>query len=382
MLRQRHRRQEAAALGVAVGADARRYRLTEPGHVIHSAKRFIGQNTRAPLVQLAMTLPQLRKLGFPIWKFRLPRRDDALVRRVLMLMLPVSVGLGLINIDLVLNSMIGSLVSDEAPAAIDKAFRVYMLPQGMFSVAVATVLFPTLSRLVARQDLDGLRRTQANGMRQIALLLIPAAAVTIALPEPITRLVYERGAFDAASTDQTAEALDPEGWLHTGDIAEIDEDGYVRIVDRKKEIIINAAGKNMSPANIESTLKGASPLIGQVCVIGDARPYNTALIVLDADFAPAFDAGMRGRFGGRRNRREALLVLLGQHRQPPGHRSRHHQGLLLRRRHGAPGRLPGRARASHDDLPLEAERGCPRRGRDEALLGRHERRNRPPLRIG
>jgi long-subunit acyl-CoA synthetase (AMP-forming) len=93
--------------------------------------------------------------------------------------------------------------------------------------------------------------------------------------------------------DKTAEAIDDEGWLHTGDIAEIDEDGYIRIVDRKKEIIINAAGKNMSPANIESTLKGSSPLIGQACVIGDGRPYNTALIVLDADFAPAW-AGQNG----------------------------------------------------------------------------------------
>ncbi len=86
--------------------------------------------------------------------------------------------------------------------------------------------------------------------------------------------------------DKTAEAIDSEGWLHTGDIATIDEDGYVAIVDRKKEIIINAAGKNMSPANIEATVKSASPLIGNACVIGDARPYNTALIVLDADFAP------------------------------------------------------------------------------------------------
>jgi long-chain acyl-CoA synthetase len=90
--------------------------------------------------------------------------------------------------------------------------------------------------------------------------------------------------------DKTAEALDADGWLHTGDIAEIDEDGYIRIVDRKKEIIINAAGKNMSPANIESSLKGASPLIGQACVIGDGRPYNTALIVLDSDFGPAWAA--------------------------------------------------------------------------------------------
>ena len=92
--------------------------------------------------------------------------------------------------------------------------------------------------------------------------------------------------------EMTAEAIDADGWLHTGDIAQIDEDGYVAIVDRKKEIIINAAGKNMSPANIESTLKGAGPVIGQVCVIGDGRPYNTALIVLDADFAPALAARM------------------------------------------------------------------------------------------
>ena len=90
--------------------------------------------------------------------------------------------------------------------------------------------------------------------------------------------------------EQTAEALDADGWLHTGDIAEIDEDGYVTLVDRKKELMISSAGKNMSPANIESELKGASPLIGQACCIGDARQYNTALIVLDADFAPAWAA--------------------------------------------------------------------------------------------
>ena len=90
--------------------------------------------------------------------------------------------------------------------------------------------------------------------------------------------------------EKTAEAIDADGWLHTGDIATIDEDGYVTLVDRKKELIINAAGKNMSPANIEATVKSSSPLIGQACVIGDRRPYNTALLVLDADFAPAFAA--------------------------------------------------------------------------------------------
>jgi long-chain acyl-CoA synthetase len=91
--------------------------------------------------------------------------------------------------------------------------------------------------------------------------------------------------------EKTAETIDAEGWLHSGDIGELDEDGYLRIVDRKKELIINAAGKNMSPASIESKLKTASPLIGQVAAIGDARRYNVALIVLDADFAPAWAQG-------------------------------------------------------------------------------------------
>jgi long-subunit acyl-CoA synthetase (AMP-forming) len=96
---------------------------------------------------------------------------------------------------------------------------------------------------------------------------------------------------------KTAETIDADGWLHTGDIAEIDEDGYVRLVDRKKELIISAGGKNMSPANIEATLKGSSPLIGQACVIGDGRRYNTALIVLDADFGPAWAA--QNELGGK-----------------------------------------------------------------------------------
>ena len=115
------------------------------------------------LVQLLMTLPALRRLGFPVRRIRLPKRGDERVKRVLLLMMPVSVGLGLININLLLNSAIGSLVSDEAPRAIDAAFRIYMLPQGMFSVAVATVLFPQLARLAARGDFAGCRPRSASG---------------------------------------------------------------------------------------------------------------------------------------------------------------------------------------------------------------------------
>jgi long-chain acyl-CoA synthetase len=90
--------------------------------------------------------------------------------------------------------------------------------------------------------------------------------------------------------DKTAEAMTDDGWLRTGDIGQLDEDGYLKIVDRKKEIIINAAGKNMSPANVEAALKASSSLIGQAACIGDGRSYNTALIVLDSDFAPAWAA--------------------------------------------------------------------------------------------
>jgi putative peptidoglycan lipid II flippase len=122
-------------------------------------------------------------------------------------MLPVSVGLGLINIDLVLNSQIGWLISDHAPRAIDAAFRIYMLPQGMFSVAVATVLFPQLSRLASRKDYAGLQAVTGVGIRQIALLLLPAAAAILAISTPIVRLVYQRGEFDTQSTKETAEAL-------------------------------------------------------------------------------------------------------------------------------------------------------------------------------
>src|SRR5688572_10473910 len=119
---------------------------------------------------------------------------------------------------------------------------------------------------------------------------------TVGLPSPGVELkLAEDGELLARSKvvmvgyrnlpDKTAEALDDEGWLHTGDVATIDEDGYVTIVDRKKELIINAAGKNMSPANIEAALKGSSPLIGQACVVGDGRSYITALIVLDPEYA-------------------------------------------------------------------------------------------------
>jgi putative peptidoglycan lipid II flippase len=157
------------------------------------------------VVQLAMVLPMVARLGFRL-QLAVDLRDPRIVQ-VLKLMLPVTIGLGVINFDLLINSSLGSLVSDQAPRAIDAAFRIYMLPQGVFSVALATVLFPALSRFASRGDRGGLSRTLANGMRQIFLLLVPAAACTLVLATPIVRLVYERGSFDAHSTELVATAL-------------------------------------------------------------------------------------------------------------------------------------------------------------------------------
>src|SRR4051794_38950781 len=113
--------------------------------------------------------------------------------------------------------------------------------------------------------------------------------------------------------DLNKETIDADGWLRSGDIARIDDDGYVWIVDRKKELIINAAGKNMSPANIEMALKSAGPLIGQACVIGDRRPYNVALLVLDPELGlDAEDPDVRTRVGREVEAANAQLARVEQ----------------------------------------------------------------------
>jgi long-chain acyl-CoA synthetase len=91
--------------------------------------------------------------------------------------------------------------------------------------------------------------------------------------------------------EKTAEAIGPGGWLRTGDVGTIDADGFLSIVDRKKELIINAAGKNMSPTNIENMVAASCPLVGTVVAIGDARPYVTALICLDPEAKANYDSG-------------------------------------------------------------------------------------------
>jgi putative peptidoglycan lipid II flippase len=166
---------------------------------------YAGGILAGTVVQFLLPLPWLRGRGGR-FTLTLDWRDER-VRRVLKLMLPVTIALGLINLSLLINSLFGTLVSDQAPAAIDKAFRIYQLPQGLFSISIATILFPTLSRLAARGARDELRRTMAGGVRQICLLLIPSAVAMAVLAEPITRLVYQRGAFGQQATDLTSEAM-------------------------------------------------------------------------------------------------------------------------------------------------------------------------------
>ena len=168
---------------------------------------YAGSILVATVIQLLLPLPWLAGRDGQL-RAVIDWRDPA-VRRVFVLMVPVTIGLGLINFNLVIDSIFASRLIDPelAPTAIDKAFRIYMLPQGMFSVAVATVLFPLLSRLAARGELDEFRHTVGLGLRQISFLLLPASAASAVLAEPIVRLIYQRGQFGPHQTHVVAGAL-------------------------------------------------------------------------------------------------------------------------------------------------------------------------------
>jgi putative peptidoglycan lipid II flippase len=159
------------------------------------------------VIQVLLPFPWLRGLDGRL-QLVIDWRDPA-VKKVFALMIPVTLSLGLININAVIDTLFASRLIDPnlAPTAIDKAFRIYMLPQGMFSVAVATVLFPSLSRAAARDDMVAFRGTVASGLRQIAFLLVPASVLSAALAEPIVRLLYQRGQFTAHQTTVVAGAL-------------------------------------------------------------------------------------------------------------------------------------------------------------------------------
>ena len=168
---------------------------------------YAGGVVAGTLIQLLIPIPWLRGLDGRL-RMAIDVRDPA-VKRIFALMIPVTLGIGLINFNLLVDTFFAARYIDPllAPSAIDAAFRIYMLPQGIFAVAVATVLFPALSRLAARADTDGFRETVSNGLRQIGFLLLPASAVTAVLSVPIVRLLYERGAFGEEETTIVAQGL-------------------------------------------------------------------------------------------------------------------------------------------------------------------------------
>jgi putative peptidoglycan lipid II flippase len=172
----------------------------------HKLYVYAGSILAGTIVQVLLPIPWLRGRDGRLQAV-IDWRDPA-VKQVFKLMLPVTLGLGLININALIDGVIGGwLVSKNAPATIDAAFRIYMLPQGVFSVAVATVLFPSLARFASRGDMTGFRDMTALGLRQIAFLLVPASIVTAVLAEPMTRLIYQRGAFTSDQTPIVAACL-------------------------------------------------------------------------------------------------------------------------------------------------------------------------------
>jgi long-chain acyl-CoA synthetase len=145
----------------------------------------------------------------------------------------------------------------------------------------------TLCEVYGMSETTGVATVNAPGAVRVGTVGTPLPGMEVRLSDEGEVLM--RGAVVMRGyrnrPDATTEAIDADGWMHSGDVGAIDDDGYLRVVDRIKELIISAAGKNMSPANIEATIKSAGTLIGNVCAIGDARPYNVALITLDADAA-------------------------------------------------------------------------------------------------
>jgi putative peptidoglycan lipid II flippase len=159
----------------------------------------------ATVVQLALVAYGLRRIDFRL-EIHVDWRNP-LVRQVFALMLPVTIGLGIANLDALINSSFGALVNAGGPRAIQNAFLIYMLPQGIFSVAITTVLFPTLSRQASRRDARRMRESLATGIRQINLLLIPSAVGILLLAAPIVQLLFQHGAFTHANTLECALAL-------------------------------------------------------------------------------------------------------------------------------------------------------------------------------
>jgi len=162
-------------------------------------------NVVGTVAELALLLIPLRKLEWR-YRFKLDLKDPA-VKRTLWLMLPVTTALGILNLNALVGQAFAALVSENAPAELYYSFRLYQLPQGVFAIAIGTVLFPAMSRFAAQEDMPGFRDTLSGAVRQVFFVTLPFAIWFIAIPQPFVSLIYEHGIFDAQDTASVSTAL-------------------------------------------------------------------------------------------------------------------------------------------------------------------------------
>lgn len=151
-----------------------------------------------------------------------------------------------------------------------------------------------LFELYGMTESTGPATSNLPGEERIGSVGKPLPGVEIALGEDGEILmrggVITGGYYQMA--EESAETFDSDGWLHSGDLGRFDDDGFLHIVGRKKDIIINAAGKNIAPAKLETSMKN-HPLVAQACMVGDGRPFMSMLLAIDPEEAPGW-AGKNG----------------------------------------------------------------------------------------
>jgi putative peptidoglycan lipid II flippase len=162
-------------------------------------------NVVGTVAELLLLLIPLRKLEYR-YRLRLDLKDPAL-KKTLLLMVPVTLALGVLNFNALISQAFASMVSEQAPADLYYSFRVYQLPQGVFAIAIGTVLFPTMARLAALDDIRNFRDTLAGGVRQVFFVTLPFAIWFTVLPEPFVSLIYEHGIFSSGDTARVSAAL-------------------------------------------------------------------------------------------------------------------------------------------------------------------------------
>ena len=240
----------------------------------HSIRAYAIGVLVATLVQLLIPLPLLRGRGS--LAFDLTWRNPH-VRRILVLMVPVSIGLGLININLTIDLLVGAHASSHTTSDLNYAFRLFMLPQGLFSVAVSAVLFPEISRLAAIRDMAGFARRIAEGTRSIAFLLLPAAGVSIVLAAPITRIVYQRGSFGGTQTSDVSAALITFS---------------LGLAANGMALLLTRAFFALQEPGVPTRVAGINLFLNLILDLAFYRPFGAAGIALSTSIVTAFNAAV------------------------------------------------------------------------------------------